>query len=75
MKRPAPWATKLVALLEAGNKPAALAQIKAAPSLRDVQLLHQMLSRHTQLKKDAVLIQAVDDQITSLSHPRLHRSP
>jgi hypothetical protein len=75
MKRPAPWAAKVLALLDTGNKAAALAQIKVAPSVRDVQALQLLLGRHAQLKKDALLTQAVDDQITTLSHPRLHRCP
>jgi len=75
MKRPAPWAAKVLALLDTGNKTAALAQIKVAPSERDVQALQLMLGRHAQWRKDAVVTQAVDDQIATLAHPRLHRSP
>lgn len=75
MKRPAPWAAKVVALLDSGNKTAALAQIKVAPSVRDVQALQVLLDRHLQWNKDRVVTQAVADQITALSHPRLHRSP
>lgn len=75
MKRPAPWAAKVVALLDSGNKAAALAQIKVAPSVRDVQALRALLDRHVQWNKDRVVTQAVADQITTLSHPRLHRSP
>ena len=75
MKRPAPWAAKVVTLLDTGNKAAALAQIKVAPSVRDAQALQVLLGRHAQWKKDAVVTQAVDDQIATLAHPRLHRSP
>ena len=75
MKRPAPWAAKVLALLDTSNKTAALAQIKVAPSERDVQALQLMLGRHAQWRKDAVVTQAVDDQIATLAHPRLHRSP
>ena len=75
MKRPAPWAAKVFALLDTGNKAAALAQIKVAPSVRDVKALQLLLGRHVQWKKDGVVTQAVDDQIANLSHPRLHRSP
>ena len=75
MKRPAPWAAKVVALLDSGNKAAALAQIKVAPAVRDVQALRALLDRHVQWNKDRVVTQAVEDQITNLSHPRLHRSP
>lgn len=75
MKRPAPWAAKVVALLDTGNKTAALAQIKVAPSMRDVQALQLLLDRQAQWKKDGIVRQAVEDQMVSLSHPRLHRSP
>ena len=75
MTRPAPWATKVAALIQAGNKSAALAQIKVAPSVRDVQALRALVMKHAQLKTDKLLLEAVDDQIASLSHPRLHRSP
>ncbi len=75
MKRPAPWAAKVLALLDTGNKVAALAQIKVAPSVRDVQALQLLIGHHAQWKKDTAVTQAVDDQISTLSHPRLHRSP
>ena len=75
MARPAPWATKVVALIQAGNKSAALAQIKVAPSVRDVQALRTLVMKHAQWKTDKLLLEAVDDQLASLSHPRLHRSP
>ena len=75
MKRRAPWAAKVVALLDSGNKAAALAQIKVAPSVRDVQALRALLDRYLQWNKDRVVTQAVEDQITTLSQPRLHRSP
>ena len=75
MTRSAPWATKVAALIQAGNKSAALAQIKVAPSVRDVQALRALVMKHAQLKTDKLLLEAVDDQIASLSHPRLHRSP
>jgi len=75
MARPAPWATKVAAVIQAGNKPAALAQIKVAPSVRELQALRALMMKHTQWKTDKLLLQAVDDQVASLSHPRLHRSP
>ena len=75
MKHPAPWAAKVVALLDTGNATAALAQIKVAPSVRDVQALQLLLDRHAQWREDGVVRQAVADQVVSLSHPRLHRSP
>ena len=75
MKRPAPWAAKVAALLDSGNPAAALAQIKVAPSVRDVQALALLLGRHPRWNQDRVLTQAVDDQLNALSHPRLHRAP
>ena len=71
MARPAPWATKVAAVIQAG----ALAQIKVAPSVRELQALRALMMKHTQWKADKLLLQAVDDQVASLSHPRLHRSP
>jgi hypothetical protein len=43
--------------------------------VRDVQALRTLVMKHAQWKTDKLLLEAVDDQIASLSHPRLHRSP
>ena len=75
MARPSPWAPKVAALIEARNLSGALAQIKVAPTVRDLQALQKWVFNHPQHRADKVLAQAIADQVLALSHPRLHRSP
>ena len=37
------WAGKVLALVKSGNSAAAIAQIKVAPSVRDLQALHKAI--------------------------------
>jgi hypothetical protein len=62
-------------LVKGGNQQAALAQIKVAPSVRDVQQLRDLLLKSQMLVKNRSIDQATSDQINALSAPRLHRSP
>jgi hypothetical protein len=75
MSRPSLWAPKVAALVKGGNQQAALAQIKVAPSVRDVQQLRDLLLKSQMLVKNRSIDQATSDQINALSAPRLHRSP
>ena len=75
MARPSPWAPKVAALIDARNLSGALAQIKVASSVRDLQPLQKWVFNHPQHRADKVLGQAIADQVLALSHPRLHRSP
>ena len=75
MARPSPWAPKVAALIDAHNLSGALAQIKVAPTVRDLQALQSWVFKHPQHRGDKVLAQAIADQVLALSHPRLHRSP
>jgi len=75
MARPSPWAPKVAALIDARNLSGALAQIKVAPSVRDLQALQKWVFNHPQHRVDKVLGQAIADQVLALSHPSLHRSP
>ncbi|MGJ7511034.1 hypothetical protein [Variovorax sp. GT1P44] len=43
MARPNEWVNKVLALLRAGNTTAAIAQIKVAPSAKDVRALQSAL--------------------------------
>jgi hypothetical protein len=75
LNRSTPWHDKVIALLRAGNPAAAIAQIKVAPSVRELRALEKALAS-AQLAgrwKDVDL--AVADSIQALSAPRLHRSP
>ena len=69
------WPDKVIALLRAGNPAAAIAQIKVAPSVRDLRALEKSLAA-AQLAgrwKDVDL--AISESLEALSAPRLHRSP
>jgi hypothetical protein len=52
-----------------------LAQIKVAPTVRDVQQLRDLLLKQKLLASNRNIDQATADQIVALSAPRLHRSP
>ena len=75
MSRPALWASKVTALIQGGNTQAALAQIKVAPSVKDVEQLRTQLENAALLKRYPVLDSATQDQITALKGSRLHRAP
>ncbi len=44
MARPSPWPDKVLALLRAGNPAAAIAQIKVAPSVRELRALEKAMA-------------------------------
>lgn len=75
MSRPAIWATKVVALIQGGNTQAALAQIKVAPSVKDVEQLRTLLENAGLLKRHPVIERTTQDQIAALKGSRLHRAP
>jgi len=75
MSRPSIWATKVASLIQGGNTSAALAQIRVAPTVRDVQQLRAQLTSSGLLARHRAIDEATEDQIAALSAPRLHRSP
>ncbi len=75
MSRQSVWATKVAALVQGGNSQAALAQIKVAPTVKDLQQLREMLGAGKLLARHPNVDSATQDQIVALSSPRLHRSP
>ncbi len=75
MSRQSVWATKVAALVQGGQAQAALAQIKVAPTVRDVEQLRTLLAGAKLLAKHPNVDSATADQIVALSSPRLHRSP
>ncbi len=75
MSRNAVWATKVATLIQGGNQQAALAQIKVAPSVKDVEQLRALLTTKGLLARNPVLDSATQDQINALLGSRLHRSP
>ena len=75
MTRQSPWATKVASLIQGGNASAALAQIKVAPSVKDLQQLRKLLGIGGVLVRNPAVDDATRDMIVALSSPRLHRSP
>jgi hypothetical protein len=75
MSRQSIWATKVAALIKGGNSAAAIAQIKVAPTVKDLQDLRKLLATGNLLKLHPNVDAASTDMIAALSAPRLHRSP
>ncbi len=69
------WAVKVLALLKGGNAAAAIAQIKVAPSVRDLQQLQQAAAAAGLGGRWPDVDEAIADNIDALAAPRLHRSP
>ncbi len=75
MSRLQVWATKVAALIQTGNSAAALAQIKVAPTVKDLQQLRVLLTQAKLLARHPNIDAATTDMIAALTAPRLHRSP
>lgn len=75
MSRQSIWATKVATLIKGGNSAAAIAQIKVAPTVKDLQDLRKLLATGNLLKLHPNVDAASTDMIAALSAPRLHRSP
>ena len=67
------WPGKVAALVKSGNSDGAVAQIKVAPSVKDLQVLQKLLENGS--ADSGTILSAIKDQIAALSSPRLHRSP
>ena len=76
-KRPAAseWVKKMLAVLKTGNTAAAIAQIKATTSSKDLRQLQDVLEKAQLLKKFTGVETAISDQLQALASPRLNRSP
>lgn len=69
------WATKVLALLRSGNTPAALNQIKVAPSVKELRQLQAALGTVKLTPPQPQVDVVIAEQMALLSAPRLHRSP
>jgi hypothetical protein len=69
------WASKVLTLIKGGNANAAVAQIKVAPSVKDIKALQAALIVGQLSGRWPVVDQAIADSSQALSAPRLHRSP
>lgn len=75
MAKANPWSQKVLALIKGGNTPAAVAQIKVAPSVKDLKQLQDAIAAAGLAGRWRDVDAAVADNIDALSAPRLHRSP
>jgi hypothetical protein len=75
MARPNEWVKKVLVLLQAGNSTAAIAQIKVAPSAKDVRALQSALEAGNLSARWRDVDEAIHNSFDALSAPRLHRSP
>ncbi|UUZ63853.1 hypothetical protein LP417_32380 [Polaromonas sp. P1-6] len=69
------WVTKMLAVIKSGNTSAALAQIKATTSSKDLRQLHAALDKTQLLPRLKDIDVAIADQLQALASPRLSRSP
>jgi len=75
MAKASDWAAKVLVLLQAGNADAAIAQIRVAPSVRDIQALKSALAKAGVPGRRRDVDETIEQSIGALSAPRLHRSP
>lgn len=75
MSRPSPWSAKILALLRASNPSAAIAQVKVAPSVRDLKALQKAMADAQLAGRWRDVDVAIAESLQALSSPRLHRSP
>jgi hypothetical protein len=62
-------------LLRGGNTAAAIAQIKAAPGVKELQALEKAMATAKLAGRWRDVDAAIADSIRAMSAPRLHRSP
>ena len=70
-----PWPGKIMALLRAGNPAAAVAQIRVAPTVRDLRALEKAITDAQLAGRWRDVDAAIAESLQALSAPRLHRSP
>ncbi|MBX9936863.1 hypothetical protein [Giesbergeria anulus] len=69
------WATKVFTLVKSGQLPAAVAQIKVAPTVADLTRLQTLLAALPPTPAQKQLDKVVEEERAMLAAPRLHRSP
>lgn len=74
-KNKSEWPTKVLALVRGGNIPAAVAQIKVAPTVGDITRLQALLAELPSTPAMVQLNKVVEEERALLAAPRLHRAP
>ena len=75
MARANDWASKVMTLVHGGNRAGAIAQIKVAPSVKDLKALQTVMTLSRLTGKWPEFDAAIADNLALLSAPRLSRSP
>jgi len=75
MARANDWASKVMTLINGGKTSAAVAQIKVAPSVKDLKALETIMKMSRMTGRHRDVDAAIEDNLALLSAPRLHRSP
>ncbi len=73
--RKSEWAIKVMAVLRTGNTAAAIAQIKVAPGVKDLDALRAAMADAKLAGRWRDVDLAIDENHALLSAPRLHRAP
>lgn len=75
MAKQSEWPAKMLAVIKTGNTAAAIAQIKVAPSVKELRQLQAEMDKAKLKGRWRELDLAIDENLALLSAPRLHRSP
>jgi hypothetical protein len=75
MAKQSEWPAKMLAVIKTGNTAAAIAQIKVAPSVKDLRQLQSALEKARLTGRWRELDLAIEENMALLAAPRLHRSP
>lgn len=75
MSKQSEWPGKVLTLIKAGNAAAAIAQIKVAPTVKDLQQLQAAMVKAQLQGRWRNVDLAIEENLALLAAPRLHRSP
>lgn len=75
MAKQSEWPGKVLALVKGGNAAAAMAQIKVAPSVKDLRQLQAAMQKAQLVGRWRDVDLAIEENLALLAAPRLHRSP
>jgi hypothetical protein len=75
MAKTTAWAGKVLSIIKSGNADAAIAQIKVAPTVKDLASLQAAMIEAGLNGRWRLVDMAMVDNLALLSAPRLHRAP
>jgi hypothetical protein len=75
MAKQSEWPGKVLTLVKGGNAAAAIAQIKVAPSVKDLRQLQAAMQKAQLVGRWRDVDLAIEENLALLAAPRLHRSP